>query len=141
VQRRRRDRHGRGPRGALAPRGVPLSRTRSEAFDDLVLDAVEQLETNWAAEVAQFEFAVEDVPNVTDEFDPQAVMDRGVTLGRLYQDRADGGHGPLIVIYRRPLEARALDRDDLGDLAFAVVAELVAQALGMDVDELDPPHD
>src|ERR1700753_4045957 len=36
------------------------------------------------------------------------------------------GH-PLIVIYRRPLESRAIDRDDRADLVFSVVAELVAE--------------
>ena len=36
---RRRDRHGRGLRGVLAPPGVPLYRTRTERFDDLVLQA------------------------------------------------------------------------------------------------------
>src|SRR5277367_4167556 len=61
---RRRDRRGRGLRGELAPRGVPLARTRSEEFDDLILDAVEDLERSWAAELADVEFAVEDVPSV-----------------------------------------------------------------------------
>ena len=46
----------------LAPRDVPISRTRAERFDDLVLDAVEDLEQHWAAELADVEFAVEDVP-------------------------------------------------------------------------------
>ena len=46
----------------------------------------------------------------------------------------------MIVIYRRPLEARAADRDDRADLVFSVVAELVAEALGKDVDEIDPPR-
>ena len=42
----------------LAPAAVPLSRTRSEAFDDLVLDAVEELEEHWSAELTGVEFAV-----------------------------------------------------------------------------------
>jgi Zincin-like metallopeptidase len=33
---RRRDRHGRGLRGRLLPPGVPLYRTRSQQFDDMV---------------------------------------------------------------------------------------------------------
>ena len=132
---------------------MPLSRSRAEAFDDLVLDAVEQLEQSWPREVSGLEFAVEDVPTVgssggylggaagnADEFDPYAVLDRGVALGRLFPDGAEGVPGPLIVVYRRPLEARAVDREDRGDLVFAVVVELVAQALNIDVDELDPPH-
>ena len=42
--RSRRDRHGRGLRGRLVPAEVPLARSRAEQFDDLVLDAVEDLE-------------------------------------------------------------------------------------------------
>jgi predicted Zn-dependent protease with MMP-like domain len=140
----RRDRRGRGLRGVLAPRAVPLSRTRSEAFDDLVLDAVDDLEAHWAAELAGVEFAVEDVPQPSaagSEFDPEVVSDRGVPLGRLH--RAGLGHleGPVIVVYRRPVEARAVDEDDRGELVFMVVAELVAELLGRNVDEIDPPRD
>ncbi|KOU30836.1 hypothetical protein ADK52_03920, partial [Streptomyces sp. WM6372] len=41
---RRRDRHGRGMRGPLAPPQVPLSASRAELFGDLVRDSVERLE-------------------------------------------------------------------------------------------------
>src|SRR5690242_21767042 len=60
--RSRRDRHGRGLRGRLVPDGVPLARSRAERFDDLVLDAVEDLERRWERELAGVEFAVDDVP-------------------------------------------------------------------------------
>jgi hypothetical protein len=138
---RRRDRRGRGLRGELAPRGVPLVRTRSEAFDELIIDAVEDLERTWAAELADVDFAVEDVPMVNEpasEFDPEVIDDHGVPLGRLVRTGTDPLR-PMIVIYRRPLESRALDRDDRADLVFSVVAELVAEVLGKDVDEIDPP--
>jgi hypothetical protein len=144
-RRRRRERRGRGLRAELAPASVPLSRTRSEAFDDLILDAIEELERHWSAELADIEFAVEDVPavppDVGAEFDPAVILDRGVPLGRLHAAGVDGVTSPVIVIYRRPLEARAIDRDDRADLVFSVVAELLAEALGKDVDEIDPPRD
>jgi hypothetical protein len=139
---RRRDRRGRGLRSELAPRGVPLARTRSEAFDDLILDAVEDLERNWATELAGVEFAVEDVPSVAaaaNDFDPEVISDNGVPLGRLLRPAANSPR-PVVIIYRRPLEARALDPEDRADLVFTVVAELVAEALGKDLDELDPPR-
>src|SRR5262249_3841613 len=59
---RRRDRHGRGLRGPLAPAGSPLQRTRSERFDDLVLQAVAQLEPRWGSQLGGVEVAVEEVP-------------------------------------------------------------------------------
>jgi predicted Zn-dependent protease with MMP-like domain len=137
----RRDRRGRGLRGVLAPRAVPLSRTRGEVFDDLVLDAVEELESHWAAELAGLEVAVEDVPPPATgvaEFDPEVVADRGVPLGRLVRPDGLAVPTPLIVVYRRPIEARAAESEERGELVFMVVAELVAEFLGRDIDEIDP---
>ena len=127
-------------RGGIAPHGVPLNRTRSEAFDDLVLDAVEELEDHLAAEIAAVEFAVEEVPPMLrglPDADADTVTDRSIPLGRLYRDGLESVTAPVIVVYRRPIEARASDRDDCGDLVFAVVAELVAEYLGRDLDGMD----
>jgi hypothetical protein len=139
---RRRDRRGRGIRGHLAPVEVPLHRTRGEEFDDLVMDAVEELEEHWAAEIAALEFAVEDVPpgGAQSGFDPDTVVDRGVPLGRLFREGLPEIEQPVIVVYRRPIEARALDLDDRADLVFMVVVDLAAEYLGRDVDEIDPPR-
>ncbi len=140
----RRDRRGRGLRGELAPKTVPLHRSRGEAFDELVLDAVEELEEHWADDVAGIEFAVEDVPpgpvNPSAAFDPDLVVDHGVPLGRLLRVGSPGVTAPTVVVYRRPVEARAAGPDDRGELVFMVVAELVAELLGRDVDDLDPPR-
>ncbi|PZS25114.1 MAG: peptidase [Pseudonocardiales bacterium] len=130
-------------RAGLAPRAVPVSRSRSELFDELVLDAVDELEEHWAAELAGVEFAVEDVPALARQagadFDPEIVLDRGIPLGRLYRTGTADVAEPVIVLYRRPVEARAVDRGERADLVFMVVAELVAELLGRDVDEIDPP--
>jgi predicted Zn-dependent protease with MMP-like domain len=129
-------------RGHLAPIGVPLHRTRGETFDDLVMDAVDELEEHWAAELAGVEFAVEDVPppGAGADFDPDVVVDRGVPLGRLHRDGLPGIDRPVIVVYRRPLAARARAPEERGDLVFMVVVDLAAEFLGRDVDEIDPPH-
>ena len=139
---RRRDRRGRGLRGHLAPVEVPLHRTRGEEFDDLVMDAVEEIEEHWAAEIAALEFAVEDVPPPGQQlgFDSDTVVDRGVPLGRLFRNGLPEIEQPVIVVYRRPIEARALDLDDRADLVFMVVVDLAAEYLGRDVDEIDPPR-
>jgi hypothetical protein len=47
---------------------------------------------------------------------------------------------PTIVVYRRPIEARTADVEDRAELVFMVVAELVAEFLGRDIDEIDPPN-
>jgi hypothetical protein len=38
------------------------------------------------------------------------------------------------------VETRARNGEDRADLVFMVVAELVAELLGRDVDEIDPPN-
>jgi predicted Zn-dependent protease with MMP-like domain len=147
----------------LAPPDVPLHRTRAERFDDLVLQAVARLEPRWEAQLAGIEFAVEEIP-------PSAVLTgqgRGpVPLARLDPggQRMPGGPGeglppevltgpggtgrpagagqqpPRIVVYRRPLLARADGEDDLGELVFDVVVGEFAQLLGIDPEEVDPGY-
>ncbi len=132
-------------RGPLVPPGVPLARSRSEQFDELVLDAVEHLEERWGEQLAKVEFAVEDVPPVPVEptLDPDAEVLRddsgGVPLAQLQPAHAD--EPARIVLYRRPLEARSPDRGGLADLVHDVVVEQVARLLGLDPDVVDPPYD
>ncbi|NUR72959.1 MAG: metallopeptidase family protein [Hamadaea sp.] len=135
--RARRDRHGRGLRGRLVPASVPMSRTKAEIFDDLVLDTVEGLERRYAQELAGVEFAVEDVPPDLNVYDSDVLEDGSVPLARLLPGRP-GRHGvpPRIVVYRRPLEFRSGDRDDLADLVRDVVIEQVANLLGMSPDDI-----
>src|SRR3954470_2288880 len=131
---RHRDRHGRGMRGALVPNGVPLARSGSELFDDLVLDAVEHLEDRWSKQLADVEFAVEDVPPL-----PAAASDHpAIPLARAFPPA--GRRAARIVIYRRPLEARAMDREELGDLVHDVVVEHVAELLGLEPETVDPGY-
>lgn len=159
--RRRRDRHGRGLRGPLVPPvvnvggkdvRVPASQTRGERFDDLVLDAVEELEQRWAHELKGVEFAVEDVPAVPlgsdAALDEDVLADEtcggAVPLGRLLPAGVDDRGrttAPRVVVYRRPLEARAADRLDLADLVHDVVVDQIARLLHLDPDEVDPPPD
>ena len=159
ARRRRRDRHGRGLRGPLVPTSVnlggrdvrvPAAQTRGERFDDLVLDAVEELEQRWAKELEGVEFAVEDVPVVPLGSDPALDDDvlvddtagGAVPLGRLLPAGVDSRGRPTaarVVVYRRPLEARAADRTDLADLVHDVVVDQVARLLSLDPDEVDPP--
>jgi predicted Zn-dependent protease with MMP-like domain len=127
-------------RGILAPAQVPASRSRSEIFDDLVLDAVDELEIHWAAELAGIEFAVEEVPpgEAADALSSDLVLDRGVVLGQLFREGIAELHSPTVMVYRRPVEARASDPEDRAELVFMVVAELIAELLGRDIDEIDP---
>lgn len=131
---RRRDRHGRGPRGGLLPQvaqvgplraRVPGWRSRSDGFADLVHDEVRAVHRRWAEQLGELEVRVEDVPP-----DGGGTAESGIALVR-----AEPG---LLVVYRRPLELRADDPDDLADLVHEVVVEAVAELLGLDPDEVDP---
>jgi len=136
---RRRDRHGRGLRGRLVPTDVPLYRSRAQQFDELVLDAVARLEPRWESELSGIEFAVQEVPD-EEILGEEAVP---VPLARIDPGMADpvdpaGSRSPRIVLYRRPLLARAEDEDELSELIFDVVVEEFAQLLGLDPDTIDP---
>ncbi len=144
---RRRDRHGRGLRGVLAPPGVPLHRSRARRFDELVLQAVARLEPRWEAHLADVEFAVEEIPLV-DELGPGPVPLARLEAGSAGMPRAagpgaGGATGPRparIVVYRRPLMARADGDEDLGELIFEVIVEEFARLLGLDPEDVDPGY-
>jgi predicted Zn-dependent protease with MMP-like domain len=121
----------------LAPAHVPLVSTPTQRFDGIVLDAVEHVESRWHDRLAAVDFAVEEVPPVDGSGGwEDEISSAGVPLARLL---APGpGRRARIVIYRRPLELRALDRDDLEDLVHDIVVEEVAHYLGLDPSEVDP---
>ena len=148
----------------LVPPDVPLHRTRAERFDDLVLQAVARLEPQWEAHLSGIEFAVEEIPPA----DAPLNGPRGpVPLSRLELGMPSGGPGglggqgswpaaqgapepagndedgpqpPRIVVYRRPLMARADGEDELGELVFDVVVEEFARILGIDPADVDPGY-
>lgn len=133
-----RDRRGRGLRGPLAAADLPIARTRADAFDDLVLDAVEHLERRWADQLETVEFAVEPVP----PDDEPSVDGDSVALSRLELALPPDGGGlaapDRIVLYRRPIEARARGTEDLADLVLDVLIHDVARLLGMTPEVVDP---
>jgi predicted Zn-dependent protease with MMP-like domain len=139
---RRRDRHGRGLRGRLVPPEVPLYRSRSQQFDDMVLEAVARLEPRWETELSDVEFAVQEVPDA----DSEIIGEEGVPLARIVRGSADTSDprnpatGPRIVLFRRPLMARAEDEDELTELVFDVVVEELAEILGVDPEIIDPGY-
>ncbi|MER5360234.1 metallopeptidase family protein [Streptomyces sp. NPDC002785] len=125
---RRRDRHGRGMRGPVAPPQVPLSASRAETFRDLVQDSVERLERRWP-QLADVDFMVLDVPG------PQGET---VLLGRAVS--AEKNRPAQIVIYRRPVEIRTKNRDERALLVHEVVVEQVADLLGLSPESVDPRY-
>lgn len=140
----RRDRHGRGLRGALYPSNLPAAASRAERFDALVLDALEPIEARWRHELTKLDVAVDDVPEVRSDGAPSGVdgvlHDGAVPLSRLVPAGVDREGLPTrarIVLYRRPLEARAKDPGELAELVHDVLVEQVAGYLGVEPDVIE----
>jgi predicted Zn-dependent protease with MMP-like domain len=130
----------------MYPATTPASRTRAEKFDAMVLEALEPIEVRWGSELADLDLAVDEVPEV-EETSPDDVVwgqgvlaDVGVPLAQLVPAGVDPEGLPSrarIVIYRRPLEARARDGADLADLLHEVLVEQVAEYLNIEPDAVD----
>lgn len=105
-----------------------------------MLAALEPIEARWRAELTMLDVAVDDVPDVGDaertQVPQEGVMaDAGVPIARLVPagvDRRGQQTRARILLFRRPLEARAKDGADLADLVHAVLVEQVATYLGID---------
>ncbi|HUR50985.1 MAG TPA: metallopeptidase family protein, partial [Mycobacteriales bacterium] len=80
-------------------------------------------------ELPSVEVVVEDVPPEGGDGEDAVPLAR--TAGR------DAG-AAVLVLYRRPIELRAEDEEDLRDLVAEVVVDAVADLLGLDPDEVDP---
>ncbi|GAB3296263.1 hypothetical protein GCM10027563_38250 [Parasphingorhabdus pacifica] len=111
-----------------------------------MLEALEPIERRWHAELTQLDVAVDEVPevNVTAPdkvvWEDDMVIDANVPLARLIPAGVDRRGLPTrarIVLYRRPLEARARDGSDMADLLHDVLIEQVATYLGLDPDVIE----
>ncbi|QCX77018.1 Possibl zinc metallo-peptidase [Streptomyces sp. YIM 121038] len=134
---RRRDRHGRGMRGPVAPPQVPLSTSRAEAFTDLVQDSVERLERRWP-QLTEIDFLVLEVPPVSGGAPDEEWTAETVPLGGTVS--ASEGRPARVVIYRRPVEIRTKGRDERAALVHEVVVEQVAELLGLSPESVDPRY-
>lgn len=132
---RRRDRHGRGMRGPVAPPQVPLSASRAEVFTDLVQDSVERLERRWP-QLADVDFLVLEVPPLGGA--DGEWRDEVVPLGGSLS--ASEGRPARVIIYRRPVEIRTKGRDERAALVHEVVVEQVADLLGLSPESVDPRY-
>jgi predicted Zn-dependent protease with MMP-like domain len=125
----------------LVPASLPAASSRAERFDALVLEALEPIESRWQEQLTELDVAVDDVPEVQEvqsrrTAPPEGVLQDGaVPLSRLVPAGMDSTGLPTrarIVVYRRPLEARAHDSADLSELVHDVLVEQIAAYLGID---------
>ena len=132
-RRRTRDRRGRGMRGpGVVPDwpGTPALRTTRQRFDQLVLDVVTPLDEKWQRHLGLVEYAVEDAPMLPDDWGDETVPLSSLVRGK--------GQDPTrLVIFRRPIEHRATNRDELEAMVHTVVVEQLAELLGLPPGEVD----
>jgi len=124
------DRHGRATRADNDRRRRPFDgfRVRDGArFERLAREALATLPEELLEHLADAEVRIADLPPP-----PPAGAADEVALAA-FEPPAAGRPG-RVVVYRRPLEARALDRADLAELLRSAVGHEVADALGIEVD-------
>lgn len=140
---KRRDRHGRGVRGPLALPNpltrsvvrVPGRQSAAEFFIDAVTESVQRLMQTCPDALLGVDIGVEDVPSAPFSW---AELDR-VPLAAAID--ATASRSARIVVFRRPLERRASDRDDLRDLVHVTLVEQLSALTGRSMHDLDPQLD
>ena len=143
----RQDPRGRGIRGILLPE-VPRNKSRSQRFDDAVIDAFEPILERFDAELSSLDIAVDVVPRMRlntgyRQWPEDVVADGQVPLGRLVAAGVDNKGTPTrprIIVFRRPVESRASSAQDLQDLLRMIIVRLVACYLNVTPDPVSYTH-
>ena len=133
VRHRTRDRRGRGMRGpgvVPARPGTTALRTARQRFDQLVLDVVTPLDERWHRHLGLVEYAVEDAPMLPDDWGDETVPLSSLVRGK-------GQEPTRLVIFRRPIEHRATNRDELEAMVHTVVVEQLAELLNLTPGQVD----
>ncbi|HTM86146.1 MAG TPA: metallopeptidase family protein [Mycobacterium sp.] len=137
-------------RGPLLPPTVPGWRSRAERFDMAVLEAYEPIERRMADRVSGLDVAVDEIPRISArdpqsiQWPPEVVADGPIALARLIPAGVDvrgNATRARIVLFRKPIERRAKDPDDLADLLRDILVAQVASYLDVDPAVIDPTLD
>ena len=96
-----------------------------------MLSVVTEIDERWQERLGLVEYAVEDAPQVPDDWEAGTVP-----LSSLV--RGTGGTPTRLVVFRRPIEHRSEPAHDLEAMVLTVVVEQVAELLGIDPEVVDP---
>ena len=134
-------------RGPLLPPTVPGWRSRAERFDMAVLEAYEPIERRWHDRLTALDIAVDEIPRIsprdpeTVQVPPEVIADGPSALARLIPAGVDvrgNSTRARMVLFRKPIERRAKDSLDLGDLLHDILVAQVATFLGVEPTVIDP---
>ena len=143
-------RRGRDMRGPLLPPTVPGWRSRAERFDMAVLEAYEPIERRWQERVSELDVAVDEIPRITAkdpgsvQWPPEVIADGPIALARLIPAGVDvrgNATRARIVLFRKPIERRAKDTLELGELLHEILVAQVAIYLDVEPSVIDPTID
>ena len=108
--------------------------TPRQRFDDLALRIVSEVDERWQDRLGLLEYAVEDAPQVPDDWHAGTVP-----LSSLI--RGAGPQAARLVLFRRPIEHRSESRAELEAMVLTVVVEQVAELLGIPAEDVDPRYE
>ncbi len=115
-----------------------------------VLEAYESIERRWQDRVSGLDVAVDEIPRMAPkdpenvQWPPEVVADGPVALARLIPAGVDvrgNSTRARIVLFRKPIERRAKDSDELAELLREVLVAQVATYLGVEPSVIDPTID
>lgn len=127
-----RDRHGHGSRGPVLPHTAPSHENSDELFERLLTEAADDLTIRLGKAIRNIEILMEEIPNVRD----LALAEDSVPLGRV--ERANPSR---VVLYQRPIEMRADEKDELDRKIRDVLAELVGVLVNLRPIDIDPGYE
>ncbi|MDO4413341.1 metallopeptidase family protein [Cutibacterium sp.] len=136
---KRRNRHGRGPRGPVVlPRahGGRIDRinpTDAEFFTTCLAEAVGKVQWSCPGILDDVVVGAEDVPTMPEWTEGQVPLSSAV----------DGSNDSpaRVVLYRRPLELRVASRRGLAILVHRTLVEQLSALTGLPVEKIDPSID
>lgn len=123
---------------------------RAERFDMAVLEAYEPIEQRWQGRVSELDVAVDEIPRIAArnpeniQWPPEVIADGPIALARLIPAGVDvrsNATRARIVLFRKPIERRAQDTVELGELLHDLLVAQVATYLDVDPSVIDPTID
>jgi predicted Zn-dependent protease with MMP-like domain len=119
--------------GTRAP--VTLRETRIEYFRDCVEESVSRIHENCPEALRGVDIGIEPVPSPTAMWQGMVDHDAIPLAGAI---DADPEQPARLVLYERPIERRALDRDNLMELVHHTLVEQLASLTGHSTLDIDP---
>lgn len=115
-----------------------------------VLEAYEPIERTWQERLTALDIAVDEIPRISPrdpenvQFPPEVIADGPIALARLMPAGVDvrgNATRARIVLFRKPIERRAKDTTELGDVLHEILVAQVATYLGVEPSVIDPSFD